>query len=454
MTRGLIDCFSHSLQMSSQSLYTPTYNSPAEPPMFAHDISTSLDGPFSISDPLLPAEFVETHPGTANHHQGIPIYAPIEQELAPAVINAVEEDTLATLHADHTTLEAPARSSESGIIPIGSVEEEAVDTPAALPPVALSHLQSSESVQPMPTPTPCSSPSATAPNPDPSTIETKEVKSRPRNVQKESFAARHRIQVEIPSLPTTSSSSLVHRTRRGRPSIGSIGIEFSNKFLDLPPPAPVDPRPAARRARQRKRNTNGDESYGGAEKKFKCEYCGQTFGRKEHVKRHERGIHQQIKGKTLLDLCICLLMCPPQRINVASVECVVLAPTTSDSICAPTSEMTTAYTDCWSIFCCDFFNIEHSSDGILLTLVPSPLFRFSRTPRVFSSPYYPCFSCIPFVGLLVCCSASAYELAYAFLPFLVSPSLMHVFCLCLPLFEYIADWFHSATLEPSHTRAL
>jgi len=325
--------------MSSQSLYTPAYNSPVESPPFIHNINTSLDGHFSITAPLHPAKFVETHLMTA----GIPIHAAVEQELVAAAINALGEDILATVDAAQSTLETPTRSTKGDIIPIASVTEEAVDTPAAPPPVV------PESVHPMPILSPISSPtttSTTIPNDDSSTIKTQEAKSRLRNVQKESFAARHRIPVEIPSLPISESSSLVHRTRRGRPSVGSIGIEFSTKFPGVPPPAPVDPRPAARRARQRKRSGNGDESYGGSEKKFKCEYCGQTFGRKEHVKRHERGIHQQIKGKTLLDPPLpCLLTSPPQHINVTSVECVVLAPTTSDNICVPTSEMAMSSAD-------------------------------------------------------------------------------------------------------------
>lgn len=418
------------------------------------NITTSLDGHFP---PLLSDKSAETHLGTANHQQGIPIHAPVEQGLASLAINIFEDGSLAALGPAQTTLETPARSSEGGIISIASAEEEAVNMPAAPPSVVPSHLQYPESVQPVPIPSPFPSPSTTSitvVNDDSSTIKTKESKSRPRNVQKESFAARHRIQVEIPCLPTSESSSLVHRTRRGRPSIGSIGIEFSTKFPDVPPPAPVDPRPAARRARQRKRNSNGDENYGGSEKKFKCEYCGQTFGRKEHVKRHERGIHQQIKGKTLLDLYTCLLTCPPQRINATSVECVVLALTTSDNICGPTSEMDTSHPDRWPFLCYDTFNNEHPLDGILMTLVPSPLFRFSRTPRAFPSSYYPCFACTSFVVLLLCCSASAYELLYAFLPFLMSPSLVYVFCLVCLCLNTLRTSFTVRYLNLLHIRVL
>jgi len=315
-----------------------------------NNLTTSLDGQFPISVPLLPAKSSETHFMNANPHQGIPIYIPAENELTPDATNSLEEDSHfspAMLDIVQTTLETPARSSE-GHIPLARVAEEAVGTPAAPPPVIPSHLQYLQSLRRVPVLSPLLSPATTpaiVPTDDPSTTKDKETKSRPRNVQKESFAARHRIQVEIPSLTTSESSSLVHRTRRGRPSIGSIGDEFSTKFPGVPPPAPVDPRPAARRARQRKKNGNGDESYGASDKKFKCEHCGQTFGRKEHVKRHVSGIHQQIKGKTLLYLYIYLLTRPSQLINVTSAGCVVLALTTSDNICAPMSETVTPWVD-------------------------------------------------------------------------------------------------------------
>jgi hypothetical protein len=338
MVSGPIDdWFSHSLQMSSHSLYTPAYNSPVESPLVAHNLTTSLDGHFPMSAPLLPARSVGSNLMTANLHK----------EFAPADINALGEGDHfipETLDVARTTLESSARFSED-IISLAPVVEEAVDTSAAPLPVALSHLQSPESLHQMQTlsPFPLSATTPTsAPTGGSSIIIAKDAKSRPRNVQKESFAARHRIQIETSSVPTSESSPLVHRTRRGRPSGGHIGGESSTKFPGVPPPAPVDPRPAARRARQRKKNGSADESYGGPEKKFKCEYCGQTFGRKEHVKRHVSGIHQQVKGKTLLYVYLCLLTCPPQHISVTSVECVVLAPTTSDNTCVPTSEMATS----------------------------------------------------------------------------------------------------------------
>jgi hypothetical protein len=277
-------------------------------------------------------------------HQELLIHVPTGQEFAAAVINALGEDNQVgpvTLDIPQTTLETPARSSED-LIPLVPVPEEEVDAPAALPPVVPSYLHSPGTLLRMPIPSRCPSPATTtttALTSDFTTTKTKEIKYRPRSIQKESFAARHRIQVGVSSLPTSESSSLVHRTRRGRPSVGPIGEEISAKFSGVPPPAPVDPRPAARRARQRKRNSNGDENYGGSEKKFKCEHCGQTFGRKEHVKRHVSGIHQQVKGRTPLDPYLCLLTYPPQRTNATSVECAVLAQTTSDNTCVPTSEM-------------------------------------------------------------------------------------------------------------------
>jgi hypothetical protein len=243
-----------------------------------------------------------------------------QKRLAPGDVNALGEDDhfiTSILGVAQATEETAVRSSaEEDSFSLALVAEEEASAYDAPLPIAPSHLQSPESfgevqtISPFPisvtTPTTISTDDCD----DCLVTKTKEAKSRPRTVQKESFAARHRIQVETSSFPTSESSSLVHRTRRGRPSGGSVGGEFSTKFPSVPPSAPVDPRPAARRARQRKSNGSSDESYGGPEKKFKCEHCGQTFGRKEHVKRHVSGIHQQVKGKTLLQNHLCLLTCP------------------------------------------------------------------------------------------------------------------------------------------------
>ena len=288
-----------------------------------------------MSAPLLPANSVGTHLMTANPQKG----------LDSGDIDAlIGNNHFITSPLDVVTQEISARSSEEDIFSLALVAEEPVGAPAAPLPVSPSHLQSPESPPQMQTISPFSisvTTPTTAPTDDCSVPKTKEAKSRPRNVQKESFAARHRIQVETSSFPTTESSSLVHRTRRGRPSGGSIGGEVSTKFPGIPPSASVDPRPAARRARQRKRNNGSDESYGGPEKRFKCEHCGQTFGRKEHVKRHVSGIHQQVKGETPLYVYLFFLTCPLQLISVTFVECVALAPTTLDNTCVPTSEMAT-----------------------------------------------------------------------------------------------------------------
>ena len=311
MIHGPIDdSFSHLLQVSSYSLYTPAYTSPVESPLVIHNMIAGLDGHFPISASPLPAKSLDTHLVTADPLEVNPVHVPGEQEAAPAATNAFGENNylgLTTLDA-HTTLQTPTRSSSAeDTIPLASVVEDAVDAPSAPPTAVASRRQAPGPhrcvlmVSPFPaagiTPT-------TPPTGDSPTTKTDEAKSRPRNIQKDSFAARHRIQVETPSIPTSGSSSLVHRTRRGRPSVGPVGDQMSTKSPGAPPGAPppalVDPRPAARRARQRKRNSSGDESYSGSDKKFKCEYCGQTFGRKEHVKRHMNGIHQQIKGKTLL----------------------------------------------------------------------------------------------------------------------------------------------------------
>ena len=248
-----------------------------------------MEDHFSMSAPLLPAKSVGAHLMTAN----------LQNELAQATANAIAEDSHfipLTLDQVQTTLETPVRFSEEDIISFALAAEEAVGSSAAPLPVPPLHLHSPQSLHQVQT-----LPPVTTPTTDDSSItKAKECKSRTRNLQKESFAARHRIQVETSSVPTSGSASLVHRTRRGRPSGSSTGGEFSTKFPGAPPSVPVDPRPAARRARQRKKNGGGDESYGGPEKKFKCEHCGQTFGRKEHVKRHVSGIHQQVKGETLL----------------------------------------------------------------------------------------------------------------------------------------------------------
>lgn len=318
--------------MSSNSLYTPAYNSPAESPLVTHDVTASLDALFSMSAPPLPAESVAAN---------------LQKEFAPAATHAIVEDNHfipTTLDVAQTTLDTSASPSEEDIISLALVAEELVDTSAAPLPVLPSHIRSPESLCQMqtlsPFPISATSPSG-VPTDDSSISKTKESQSRARNVQKESFAARHRIQVETCSFPASESSSLVHRTRRGRPSGGPIGDESSTKLPGVPL-GPINPRPVARRARQRKRNGGGDENYGGPEKKFKCEHCGQTFGRKEHVKRHVSGIHQQVKGKTLLCVYLCLLTCPPQLISVTSVGCVVLAPTTLDNTCVPTNEMATS----------------------------------------------------------------------------------------------------------------
>ncbi len=319
-----------SLQMSSHSLYTPAYNSPAESPLVTH---TGMEGQFPISAPLLPAKSVGTHLMTGNPQNG----------LAPASVNSVGEDGH-FIPLTVNVLETSARFSEEDILSLALAAEEAVGSSAVPLPVPPSHLHSPQSLRQVQTlpPVPISvTTPTTVPTDDSSITKAKEGKSRLRNVQKESFAARHRIQIETSSVPTSEPSSLVHRTRRGRPSGSSTGGEFSTKFPRVPPSVPVDPRPAARRARQRKRNGGGDESYGGPEKKFKCDHCGQTFGRKEHVKRHVSGIHQQVKGKTLQYVYLCLLTRSPQLISVPSVECVALAPTTSDNTCVPTSEMAT-----------------------------------------------------------------------------------------------------------------
>ena len=303
--------------------------------MVTNSITANLEGQFSMSAPLLPAKSVGTHLMTANPQKG----------LAPGDISALIGDNhFITSTLDVVTRETSARSSEEDMFSLALVAEEAVGAPDAPLPVAPLHLQSPESPPQMQTSSPFSvsvTTPTTVPTDDCSVTKTKEAKSRPRNVQKESFAARHRIQVETSSFPTSESSSLVHRTRRGRPSGGSIGGELSTKSPGVPPSAPVDPRPAARRARQRKRINGSDESYGGPEKKFKCEHCGQTFGRKEHVKRHVSGIHQQVKGETPLCICLFLLTCPLQLISVTSVECVALAPTTLGNTCVPTSETAT-----------------------------------------------------------------------------------------------------------------
>ena len=288
-----------------------------------------------MSAPLLPAKSVGTHLMTPNP----------QNAFAPAAPNAFVEDSHfipSTLDVAQAILETPMGFSEEDIISFALAAEEGVDSSATPLPVPPSHLHSPQSLCQVqtfpPVPIPVTTPTA-APTDDSSITKAKECKSRPRNLQKESFAARHRIQVETASVPTSGSPSLVHRTRRGRPSGSSTGGEISTKIPGVPPSVPVDPRPAARRARQRKKNGGGDESYGGPEKKFKCDHCGQTFGRKEHVKRHVSGIHQQVKGKTLLYVYLCLLTCSPQLISVPSVECAALAPTTSDNICALTSEM-------------------------------------------------------------------------------------------------------------------
>ena len=322
--------------MSGHSLYTPAYNSPAESPLVTQNITTGLEGHFPIYAPLLPAKSVGTHLTTGNFQNG----------LAPAAVNSIGEDghfIPSSLNVAQTTLDASTRFSEEDFISLALAAEEAVGSSAVPLPVSPSHLHSPQplhQVQTLP-PVPISVTTPTVPTDDTSISKAKEGRSRPRSVQKESFAARHRIQVETSSMPTSEPSPLVHRTRRGRPSGSSTGGEYSTKFPRVPASVPVDPRPAARRARQRKRNGGSDESYGGPEKKFKCEHCGQTFGRKEHVKRHVSGIHQQVKGKTLLYVYSCLLTCSPQLISVPSVGCVALALTTSDNTCVPTSEMAT-----------------------------------------------------------------------------------------------------------------
>jgi len=380
-------------------------------------MATNLEGPFSISAPLLPAKPIGTHLMTADPRDG----------LAPGDVNALGEGDhfiTPTLGVAQATLETSARSSEEDIISLALVAGEAVGASAAPLPAAAPHLRSPESPGEVQTISPSSNSvttPTTVPTDDCLVIKTKEANSRLRNVQKESFAARHRIQVETPSFPTSGSSSLVHRTRRGRPSGSSIGSEISTKFPGLAPSAPVDPRPAARRARQRKRNGSGDESYGGPEKKFKCEHCGQTFGRKEHVKRHVSGIHQQVKGKTLLHILLRLLTCPPQLISVPSVECVALAPTTLDNTCVPTSETATPWADRYTFLCCDPFNIEHSSDGNPVnSCFPRSRFILSYTTRLplillpMSCLYlFPRFACLL---LRTCVRASI-----CLLPFLVVP---------------------------------
>ena len=325
-----------SLQMSGHSLYTPAYNSSVESPLVTQNISTGMEGQFPIFTPLLPAKSVGTHLMTGNFQNG----------LAPIPVNSIGEDghfIPSSLDVAQTTLETSTRFSEEDIISLALAAEAAVGSSAAPLPVSPSPLHSPQSLRQVqtPPPIPISVATPTVPTDDSSISKAKEGKPRLRSVQKESFAARHRIPVETSSIPTSEPSPLVHRTRRGRPSASSTGGEYSTKFPRVPPSVPVDPRPAARRARQRKKNGGGDESYGGPEKKFKCEHCGQTFGRKEHVKRHVSGIHQQIKGKTLLYVYLCLLTCSPQLISVPSVECVALAPTTSDNTCVPTSEMAT-----------------------------------------------------------------------------------------------------------------
>ena len=381
MLSGPIDNLSsHSSQISSHSLYTPVYNSPIESPLVTNNIATSMEGHFPMSTPLLPVKSVGTHLMTENP----------QNALAPAASNSIEGDSHfipLTLDIAQTALEIPMQFSEEDIISFALVAEEAVGSPTAPLPVPPSHLHSPQTLHQVqtlsPVPIPVTTPT-TVQTDDSSITKAKEGKSRPRNLQKESFAARHRIPVESSSIPTSGSPSLVHRTRRGRPSGSSTGGEFSTKFPGVPPSAPVDPRPAARRARQRKRNGGGDESYGGPEKKFKCDHCGQTFGRKEHVKRHVSGIHQQVKGKTLLYVFLCLLTCSPQLISVPSVECVALAPTTSDNTCALTSEMATLYRlTVIPFLCCDSSNIEHFSDG---NTVNSCLPRFCFISFVHCAP--------------------------------------------------------------------
>jgi hypothetical protein len=276
MSRPIVDWFSHACQASSRSLYTPEYTPPTESPLITNSLGLNLDDYFPITASLPPTTAVEAGVFVADPYQDVLIHVPEQQESASVVISTLEEDNYfrpTTLDVLHTT-QTPVRSSSmGGIVPLPPVEEVA-DVSGAIPPPFLSQpLEAFGRMQ-----TFLHSPTATI--------------SHPRFIKKDSFAARHRIQVEIPSLPT-SESSLVHRTRRGR---ASATDEKPTRVLH----DPVDSHPASRRARQRERNGNSAENYGGSEKRFKCEHCGQAFGRKEHLRRHVSCIHQQIKGEGFL----------------------------------------------------------------------------------------------------------------------------------------------------------